>query len=175
MARNLGNSNRSFGSIVFVVEELMSAEIILSKNWAGEICVLVFETGKLVKLDQRIKFQGKYHTVDGGRAPQHRRSTGHVWLKRNEIIREYYPITINALWLPQSSWESEKKTNPDPVPTVEEVMASFGFIRYPGKPGHWVEPYSKLTVRNRTVLRWAKESPDLKKRIKDEIGKLLDK
>lgn len=56
---------------------------------------------------------------------------------------------------------------------IEKIMTDYGFIKYPGKSGHWVEPYSGLTIRHRNIVRWARGSPDLKQRILDEVGRLL--
>lgn len=55
-----------------------------------------------------------------------------------------------------------------------KVVSAFGFIRHPDKPGFWIEPYSQITVRHRTLRRWASES-DLRQRILDEVGHLLGK
>lgn len=56
-----------------------------------------------------------------------------------------------------------------------EVIQSMGFIRHPTKLGFWVEPYREVLIRHRNLLRWARESEDLRKRIIDEIGRLLGK
>jgi hypothetical protein len=68
--------------------------------------------------------------------------------------------------------KKKKKDNPDPI---DEAMASFGFVRHPERPGHWIEPSTGIIVRHRNVVRWAKESPDLRRRIKEELGKFLRK
>lgn len=70
-------------------------------------------------------------------------------------------------------WYPKPRKNPEEDPRIKEVMEAFGFMRHPGKPGYWVEPYSGRQIRHRNLLRWARESPDLKKRIADEVGRLL--
>lgn len=59
--------------------------------------------------------------------------------------------------------------------SATQVIQSMGFIRHPTKLGYWVEPYREVTIRHRNLLRWARESTDLKKRIIDEVGRLLGK
>jgi len=65
--------------------------------------------------------------------------------------------------------------NPPQVDENELVrlMASFGFVRHPDKPGFWIEPYNRVIIRHRNLKRWAKESADLRQRLMDEIGQLL--
>lgn len=58
---------------------------------------------------------------------------------------------------------------------IISVVKSLGFIPHPDKPGHWVEPYYEITIRHRTLVRWAQESPDLRKRIIDEVGHKIGK